>query len=248
MATKKDAMDFSKLAETMNNEGFEELTLDTMAIPFMRIVQELSPQMKKSKPEYDPNAEEGMFVNSVNGKLYTPPIRVVIGKFQHIFLEWGAVRGQLMGVHSPEAVANKNFLRNDKNKLVDPTTGHIFDECYSYYALNVDEPEEGVFIIACMSTNIKEAKKLNRNLMHTLIPGTNKRALPYFMVWEVSTVDMSNDQGDWKGIKFKFDSFVTKEMLSHITKEREALPDRQVEYKMIEDNAENYAEKEKVPY
>lgn len=248
MATKKaEALNFEELAGAMDSAGFEDMSMTTMAIPFLRIVQELSPQMKKNKPEYNPDAELGMFVNTVNGKLYQSPIRVVIGKFQHIVLEWGTVRGKLAGMHSPDVLTNPNLIRNEKNQLMDPNTRHTFSECYTYYVLNVDDVDEGVCIIACTSTNIKEAKKLNRNLMHTTIPGTNKRALPYFMVFEVSSVDRSNDDGEWKGISFKFDGFVTKELLDYVVKEREAIPNRRVDYALLEESATSEEAKD-VPY
>lgn len=247
MATKKkEELDFDKLSEEMDNAGFEEMGLDTMAIPFIRIIQELSPQMRKNKPEYNPDAEEGMFVNTVSGRLYTSPIKVIIGKFQRTFLEWGTTRGKLMGVHTPESVELRDdLMRNEKNQLVDPATGHTFQDCYSYYVLNVEDMEEGICIISCVSTNIKAAKKLNRNLMHTMLPNSSKRALPYFMVWEVSTTDESNDEGEWKGISFKFDSFVSQPQLAAVTKERQQIPNRRVDYQQLTEDA---GEKQDVPY
>lgn len=249
MATKKQAVNYEDLMEGMDNAGFEEMGLETMAIPFLRIVQELSPVMRSKRPEYNPDAQEGMFINTVSGKLYESPIRVIIGKFQRLFLEWGTTRGQLMGVHSPEAIeARTDLVRNENNQPVDPKTGHTFQDCYTYYVLNVDDIEEGVCIISCTSTNIKEARKLNRNLMHTMLPNSNKRALPYFMVWEVSSVDMSNDQGEWKGISFKFDSFVTQPQLEAIVKERQQIPNRRVDYAQLTEDAGTEKKTEDVPY
>ena len=126
MATKKQAVNYEDLMEGMDNAGFEDMGLDTMAIPFIRIVQELSPQMRKNKPEYNADAEVGMFVNTVTGKLYESPIKVIIGKFQRVFLEWGTTRGNLKGVHTPESIeARTDLMRNEKNQLVDPATGHL---------------------------------------------------------------------------------------------------------------------------
>lgn len=240
MAKGKENLDYSKLMEGMDGAGFEEVGLDTMAIPFIRIIQELSPQMRKAKPEFNPDAEEGMFVNTVSGKLYPSPIRVIIGKFQRTFLEWGTTRGNLKGVHTPESIElSTDLMRNEKNQLVDPATNHTFQDCYTYYVLNVDDMDEGICIVSCVSTNIKEARKLNRNLMHTLLPDSNKRALPYFMVWEVSSVDMSNDEGEWKGISFKFHSFVSQAQLTAVVAEREQIPHRRVDYAQLVENTED---------
>lgn len=237
--TKQKQEAFDYLSGIDDNSGFEELNLETMAVPFIRIIQDLSPQMKKSKPEFNPDAETGMFVNTVSGKLYDAPVKVIVGKFDRIFLEWGTTRGKLMGVHAPESIAtNTKLMRDEKNQLFDPATMHTFQDCYTYYVVMPDALEEGICIVSMTSTNIKEAKKLNRNLLHTMLPNSSKRALPYFMVWEMDKVAMSNDQGEWWGVSFKFDSFVTKPQLECVVAERQALPGKKVDYMLLEENTE----------
>lgn len=240
MATKnQEAFDY--LNEVNDQSGFEGLTLDTQAIPFIRLIQDISPVMKASKPEYNKNARAGMFYNTVNGKLYESPIKIIVGKFDRMYLEWGTTRGNLMGVHSPELVEfNSNLVRNDKNQLMDPDTKHTFQDTYSYYVVMPDHLEEGICIISMASTNIKEAKKLNRNLLHTMLPNSNKRALPYFMVWEVDHVPMSNDQGDWLGLTIKFDSFVTQTQLEAVVEERAQIPHKTIDYAQLEDKSSTY--------
>ena len=238
--TKATAASFYHLKDVMDNSGFEDINMQTMAIPFIRVIQDLSPQMKKTKPEYNPDAETGMFVNTVNGKLYKSPIKVIIGKYQRVFLEWGTTRGKLMGVHAPELIElDRKLVRNEDNQLMDPNTLHTFQDCYTYYVVMPDELEEGICILSMVSTNIKEAKKLNRNLMHTMLPNSSKRAMPYFMVWEVSTVLKSNDEGEWYGVNFKFDSFVTQAQLACVVNERAQIPNRTVDYAQITDESSN---------
>lgn len=231
---------FDHLNSVMDNSGFEDINMQTMAIPFIRVIQDLSPQMKKTKPEYNPDAETGMFVNTVSGKLYESPIKVIIGKYQRVFLEWGTTRGKLMGVHAPETIElNPKLVRNEDNQLMDPNSMHTFQDCYTYYVVMPDALDEGICILSLVSTNIKEAKKLNRNLVHTMLPNSSKRALPYFMVWEVSAVPRSNEEGDWFGVAFKFDSFVTQPQLEAVVNERAQIPNRTVDYAQIADNSDN---------
>lgn len=232
---------FDHLNEAMDGSGFEAINLDTMAIPFIRIIQDLSPQMKKTKPEYNPEAEPGMFVNTVNGKLYKGSIKVIIGRYERIFLEWGTTRGKLMGVHSPETIElDTTLMRDENNKLVNPANMHSFQDCYTYYVVLPDALEEGICIFSMTSTSIKEAKKLNRNLMHTMLPGGNKRALPYFMVWEITPTLMSNEKGEWFGPSFKFDSFVTQLQLEAVVEERGQIPNKTVDYAQLEDKTSEY--------
>jgi hypothetical protein len=234
--TKKETT-FDHLKEAVGDgSGFEGLNMDTMAIPFIRLLQELSPQLKKSKPEYIPEAEAGQFVNTVTNRLYSPPLRVVIGKFERYYIEWGTSRGKFIAAHDPEHFETQilpQCVRDEKNKIIHPTTNHRFVDTYVYYVILPDHLEEGVCIISLYSSGIKEAKRLNRNLTHTIIPGSNQRALPYFMIWEVSVTNMKNDDGEWFGLRFDLDEFVTQDQLSHVVEERKALPQRTVDLTMI---------------
>ena len=57
------------------------------------------------------------------------------------------------------------------------------------------------------------------------------------MVWKLDTPIQSNDKGDWAGISFTFDSFVTPEVLGIVNEERKALASvssEQVDYKALE--------------
>jgi len=62
-------------------EGFEDISTQTMAIPFIRVLQTLSPQLNKKKPEYVEEAQEGMFFNTVTKKVYgtSKIVRRVLG-------------------------------------------------------------------------------------------------------------------------------------------------------------------------
>lgn len=220
--------------------GFEEINMDTMSIPFIKIVQDISPQLKKSKPEFIPEAQAGMFFNSVSERLYDSPIKIVIGKFERYYIEWKANRGPFVATHSVEAIEGKRMqeLARDENyRLYDPKTGNTFADTYIYYVVLPDFMEEGVCIISMTSSAIKEAKKLNRNLTSTMIPGTTKKALPYFMVWNVAVVEMSSDKGDWYSIKFTFNSFVTQPQLEHVVEERKALPQKTLDLSLLDTSA-----------
>ena len=48
--------DYFQAADTA--EGFEDITTLTMAIPFIRVLQTLSPQLNKKKVEYIPSAKK----------------------------------------------------------------------------------------------------------------------------------------------------------------------------------------------
>lgn len=228
--------DFSQFGDDV--KGYEGLDMSTMAIPFIRVIQALSPQLKKNKPEFIAGAEVGDVCNSITGKTYALPLKVVVGKFERLFIEWKPSRGGYVAAHNPETVENNpKFTMNEKYQLVDPSTGNEFIDTYMYYVLLPDYMEDGICIMSMSSTQLKEARKLNRLLMTTYIPGTTRKALPHFMVWDFNTIEMSNDKGDWYTPNFKFNTFVSQEQLDYVTEERLALPDKKVDFAQLDESA-----------
>lgn len=223
-----------------DNSGFEDMTSDAQAIPFVRILQALSPQVKKKKTEYVEGAEPGMVFNTINNKIYPTPLRFIVGKFERYYIEWKPNRGGFAGVHAVEAIEKRlgdDLIIDEKFMAFNPATGNEFAETYVYYVVFPDFVEDGVCIFSFSSSQLKEAKKLNRNLRSTMIPGTKKRALPYFTVWNFEVCEMSNDKGEWFGPRFTFDSFVTQEQLEYVSSERKELPNKSVNLALIEQDA-----------
>ena len=52
------------------NEGLGQLGQDDLAIPFLRILSDTSPQVKKRDPEYVEGAEVGMLFNTLTREIY----------------------------------------------------------------------------------------------------------------------------------------------------------------------------------
>lgn len=208
--------------------GFEQMTADTIAIPFLRILQQLSPQLDDSKPEYIEGAKKGMFCNAGIGKVYAPPLEVVVGRFDRYFIEWKPNRGGFVAAHSPESINQDlmrgKLIRDEKNRIVCPDTKDIFMDTYVYFILLPQHLEDGLMLLSLSSTQLKEARKWNRNLMSMIIPGTNQRAKPYYMRWNLTTPTMQNEQGSWSGLRVDFAGWVTQEQFNLVCEERKALP------------------------
>lgn len=226
--TAKDFADsFSYLSDD-GLGGFESMTQDTIAIPFLRILQQLSPQLDDAKPEYIEGAKKGMFCNGSINKTYTAPLEVVVGKFDRYFIEWKPNRGGFVQAHDPESVnkdlALGNLIRDEKNRIIDPDTKNVFMDTYVYFILLSGHLEDGLMLLSLSSTQLKEARKWNRNLMSMVLPGTNQKAKPYYMRWNLTTPIMQNDQGSWHGLRVDFAGWVTQEQFTLVREERAALP------------------------
>lgn len=210
-----------------NAAGFEALDSSVSVMPFLRILQQLSPQLNKKKPEYIPEAAEGLLFNSVTNQLYEPPVEVIVGRFDRYYIEWKPDRGGFVQVHTPgevgEALARRQLTRDRKNRIVHPETDNVYSETFVYYVLLTEYLTEGVCLLSLSSTQLKEARRWNRQLSNTFLPGTLRRALPYWLRWHLTFPEVSNDEGDWRGLKVDFAGFVTEEQLQLVMEMRKAL-------------------------
>ena len=219
--------------------GFENLTADTTSVPFIHVLQDLSPAVKRNKPESVEGAEAGMFMNSVTKRLFKSPLRVVVGRFDRYYCEWKPNRGGFVRQWTVDEVSSslaKGLIGYNEKRQIVTREGNSVQETYVYYSILPDFPEEGVVIFSLASSQIREAKKWNRLMLSTNLPGTNKRAAPYFVVWELSTVEQSNDKGDWYGLNVKFDSIVDKETYALVMDARTTLPDKTADMRQLEQN------------
>jgi len=241
---KTSTPDYFKKEDTA--EGFEDITTQTMAIPFVRILQTLSPQLNKKKPEYVPGAQEGMFFNTVTKEIYGPKIDVIVLKFDRIFIEWLPERGGLVNYHSPEhaekIAENKEVFGGWKT-----ASGNFLQENYVYFILLNDKMEEGISILSLASTGIKIAREWNR-LMTTHIMENGRRALPYYLVWTLETEYRENDKGNWYTFKVRTKNYITKTQYEKVGTEKKMLPLRQVDYAQLASSEDSEKIEEDTPF
>ena len=223
---------FEKDKDTM--AGFEQINAGTMAVPFVRILQKLSPQLDKKKPEYIPGAEEGHWYNTASKKVYGNKISVLVLKFEQTCLEWRPNRGGFAGNHTMENAAilatpeTRGIFGGWKTK-----DGNSLQETYVYMCLDVNAPAEGPFVISLSSSMIKGAREWNR-LMVTHVMDNGERAKPYYLIWDLTTDYRENDKGSWYTPSARFAGYVTQPLYLAAREERVLLPSRRVEYALLE--------------
>lgn len=217
-------------------EGFEQINTATMAIPFVRILQKLSPQLDKQKPEYIEGAEEGMYFNTITKELYGAKVPLIALKFERVYIEWRPNRGGFVGYHTPENAERltvDHTFGNWKTK-----DGNILQETYAYMVLIAGHEKEGLCVLSLASSSLKTAREWNR-LMTTHVMPDGKRALPYYLVWELGTEYMKNDKGSWYRPSVKFVGYITEGQYGAAKQERLALPSRKIDYAQLEGKSEN---------
>ena len=72
--------------------GLEEASAGDYAIPFLRVLQSMSPQLKKSDGKYIQGAEEGNLFNTVSEAVYdgTEGVTIIPCAYKKKFIELGS--------------------------------------------------------------------------------------------------------------------------------------------------------------
>lgn len=152
----------------MSGSGFEGVTQDDFTMPFLNVLQPMSPEVSNNQ-----DARPGMLINSVTKQLYDGKKGVVFVPVarQHVFVEWKP-RDQGGGVvarHEPtsdvvmEAKAAStsfgSYKTHDGNDLVETfyLVGYMLDDA------NDSEPGS-VMVIPFWSTKIKVYKRVMQML------------------------------------------------------------------------------------
>lgn len=221
-----------------DSKGFEDINSSTVSVPFIKVAQQLSPQLGPNKPEYIKDLKLGDLFNSISGKNYGTSVNIVIGKFERIYIEWKPNRGGFVSYHTPE---------NALNIATDTTFGrwkhgeNDLSENYVYYIMIEGAEEEGVLILSLSSTQIKKAKALNRRLTSTIMDNGQK-ALPYYLKWKLSSIEEHKDSHSWFGVIFEYEGYVNETQYNLIREERKTLSSDRVDFKQIDDRNQGHGQ------
>jgi len=194
--------------------GMEGADKDSFAIPFLRVIQSGSPQVKRTEAQYNPDAKEGMLVNSVTGELFDEVI-IVPCAFQRRFIRWGGEgtpdKGKYKGELYPEDVtamkAEGKVIEYDGKYSLE---GDELTDTRSHYVMIITENGASQALFPLTSTQIKKSKQLMSIMSAIKVKVDGKMVTPptWFNKIKVTTVPEHNDLGSWMGVKFEAVGFV----------------------------------------
>lgn len=215
-------------AEDFGGNGFEGADKDSFAIPFLQILQKMSPLVDEDDPKYIDGAKAGMIYNTVTQQLFDGKegITLIPCAYKRSFIQWAGrdADGGFKGEFTPEQVVemqNRGELAVHEGKLLKPLAdGSInekkcdyFADTRAHYVLVVDEKtgEVGQAILALSASQVKASKMLMTSLQQKKVDTPRGRMTPPTFANKVklTTVGMSNDKGAWSGVRFDLDGLVT---------------------------------------
>jgi len=177
--------------------------MEDNVVPLIYILQALSPQVQKKKPDtYIDGAEAGMiwFRGSKDLVSGDDGIPVVPCYFSKCWIEWLPERGGFVARHmeKPEEAVLKTDAENPKRKFWAMPNGNILVETREHVVLVLDVFERPLpFVIPMSGSGHVASRNWMSSMGRKTVPGTDLRAPSFGYIYRMKTQFRSNDQGDW---------------------------------------------------
>lgn len=183
--------------------GSENIGKDDVIIPRLSLVQSMSPELKKTKPEYIEGAEEGSAFNTVTRELYPQPVTVVPVAYNRRFIEW-VPREKGGGLVNPDHDPGilDQCQKTDQGKMVLGNGNEVVDTPEHFVLIIKPDGSVQQAVISMSSSKAKVSRRWNSVIQGIQIknPKTGAMVNPprWYKTYRVTTVDESNDRGDFK--------------------------------------------------
>lgn len=186
-------------AAGLSNVGHEDL-----ALPFLKILGQLSPETNKRDGKYVEGAEPGMIYNSVTGELFDGEkgIKVIPAHYKLEYIEW---QDRGTGPSAPVKIypASSDILSKTsrgadyKDRL---PSGNYVEKTASHFII-IAENNPSTALIAMKSTQLKVSRKWNSMMQSIKLKGKNGLFTPasFSHIYNLRSVQQSNDKGTWFG-------------------------------------------------
>ena len=185
-------------------KGLGKLTQEDLALPFLKILGQLSPEVNKRDGKFVKGSEPGMIFNSVSGELYdgTKGISVIPCLYKLEYIEWkdrGEGSGAPVAIHSSSSdiMSKTKMDANFKDRL---PNGNYIEKTANHFVL-ITQPTATTALISMKSTQLKISRKWNSMMASIKMKGKNGMFTPasFSHTYQLRTVQQSNDKGTWFG-------------------------------------------------
>ncbi len=201
VATKKEGALSTNLFEADANQGAQNISQEDLALPFLKILGQLSPEVNKRDGKYVEGAEPGKIINTVTNELFDD-IDVIPCHYKRQYIEWqdrGTSSGAPVAIHEAgsDIVSTTTRDKGYKDRL--PNGNYLENTANHFVLLCGKNPQTA--LLSMKSTQLKVSRKWNSMMMGIKMQGKNGLFTPptYSHIYNLKTVQMSNDKGTWFG-------------------------------------------------
>ena len=201
VATKKEGALSTNLFEADANQGAQNISQEDLALPFLKILGQLSPEVNKRDGKYVEGAEPGKIINTVTNELFDD-IDVIPCHYKRQYIEWqdrGTSSGAPVAIHEADSdiVSTTTRDKGYKDRL---PNGNYLENTANHFVLLCGKNQQTA-LLSMKSTQLKVSRKWNSMMMGIKMQGKNGLFTPptYSHIYNLKTVQMSNDKGTWFG-------------------------------------------------
>ena len=186
------------------SQGLGNISQQDLALPFLKILGQLSPEVNKRDGKHVEGAEPGMIFNSVTGDLYdgVKGINVIPAFYKLEYVEWkdrGEGPGAPVMVHdsSSDIMSQTTADASYKDRL--PNGNYVEKTASHFVIIQGDSPQTA--LISMKSTQLKISRKWNSMMSGIKLKGKAGLYTPasFSHIYKLKTTQMSNDKGTWFG-------------------------------------------------
>jgi hypothetical protein len=188
--------------ESMAGAGMENVTGADLLIPRLGILQALSPQLNKKKPEFIEGASIGDIADLGTGELFDGAVQFLPVYFKKVYIEWAprdSGKG-LVAIHESDECLQR-ATQNDKGQWF-TEEGNLISETHQFFGLNLSTPDRRKGFVSFTSTQIKKSRKWNTLASSIKLKrkdGSEYTPPLFFSTYSLGTAEESNSSGEWSG-------------------------------------------------
>ena len=204
VAMKKENAVAVNMFEADADKGSQNMTQEDLALPFLKVLGQLSPEVNKRDGKYVEGAEPGMILNTVTNEVFdgTKGIDVLPVFYERKYVEWqdrGEGKGAPVAIHDASSDIMSQTTRDKSFKDRLPNGNYLENTANHYVVVLGDSPQTA--LISMKATQLKISRKWNSIMMGIKLQGKNGLFTPptYSHIYNLKTVQMSNDKGTWFG-------------------------------------------------
>lgn len=197
----------------------EHLTKEDVTLPFLQLLQGLSPQCTKGQAEYIKGAKPSDVCDVSGGRLFRTlddddnelcELTVMPVVFKSCYTEWvprsqgGGFIKEWSVPEGDSIIVSRNEAGQDIIQESSPlgTAGNQLNRTHTHFVYVIEDDNYWPAVISMQVTQLKPSRDWNRLIKEQRLPD-GRKAPRFFAFWGVTTALRTNDKGSWFLWKFK---------------------------------------------
>ena len=184
-------------------QGIANIKQEDLALPFLKVLGQLSPEVNTRDAKHVKGAQPGMIINTVTSELYDGEkgIQVLPVYYKRQYIEWqdrGESKGAPVNIYDAgDSIPQTTRDKGNKDRLAN---GNYLENTVSHFVVLLGKTPTTA-LISMKATQLKISRKWNSMMMGIKMQGKNGLFTPptYSHIYKLKTVQQSNDKGTWFG-------------------------------------------------